>query len=90
MNIFKLTVCNRSKSNEKKKNNEKLDCRKNKCVKNKMVKNLLQKRSLKSYSNLAKTNCVICFIESALKMMENAFYFILKALFVLKIFKFLT
>ena len=55
-----------------------------------MVKNLLQKRSLKSYSNLAKTNCVICFIESALKMMENAFYFILKALSVLKIFKFLS
>ena len=30
-----------------------------------------------------------CFIESPLKMMKNAFYFILKALFVLKIFKFL-
>ena len=28
-------------------------------------------------------------IESPLKMMKNAFYFILKALFVLKIFKFL-
>ena len=28
--------------------------------------------------------------ESPLKMMENAFYFILKALFVLKIFKFLS
>ena len=27
--------------------------------------------------------------ESPLKMMENAFYFVLKALFVLKIFKFL-
>ena len=31
--------------------------------------------------------CVICFIESPLEMMENDFYFILKALFVLKIFK---
>ena len=30
------------------------------------------------------------FIESPLKMMKNAFYFILKALFVLKIFKFLS
>ena len=28
--------------------------------------------------------------ESTLKMMDNAFYFILKALFVLKIFKFLS
>ena len=44
---------------------------------------------LKSNSHLPKT-CVICFIESPLKMMKNAFYFILKALFVLKIFKFLS
>ena len=35
-------------------------------------------------------NCVICFIESPLKMMKNAFYFILKAPFVLKIFEFLS
>ena len=33
---------------------------------------------------------VNCFIESPLKMMKNAFYFILKALFVLKIYKFLS
>ena len=33
---------------------------------------------------------VICFIESPLRMMKNAFYFILKALIVLKIFKFLS
>ena len=32
----------------------------------------------------------ICFNESPLKMMKNAFYFILKALFVLMIFKFLS
>ena len=38
----------------------------------------------------SKKNGVICFIESPLKMMKNAFYFILKALFVLKIFKFLS
>ena len=37
-----------------------------------------------------KNICVICLIESPLKMMKNAFYFILKALFVLKIFKFLS
>ena len=34
--------------------------------------------------------CVICFIESPLKMIKNAFYFILKALSFLKIFKFLS
>ena len=44
---------------------------------------------LKSDSHLTK-NCVIYFIESPLKMMNNAFYFILKALFVLKIFKFFS
>ena len=33
---------------------------------------------------------IICLIESLLKEMKNAFYFILKALFVLKIFKFLS
>ena len=32
----------------------------------------------------------ICFNDSSLKMMKNAFYFILKALSVLKIFKFLS
>ena len=35
----------------------------------------------------SKKICVICLIESPLKMIKNAFYFILKALFVLKIFK---
>ena len=37
-----------------------------------------------------KEKCVICLIESPLKVMKNAFYFILKALFVLKIFKCLS
>ena len=32
----------------------------------------------------------ICFIENPLKMMKNSFYFILKASFVLEIFKFLS
>ena len=48
------------------------------------------KKTLKSDSHIPKKNCVIYFIESPLKMMKNAFYFILKALFVLKIFKFLS
>ena len=38
----------------------------------------------------SKNICVICLIESPLKMMKNAFYFILKALSVLKIFTFLS
>ena len=35
----------------------------------------------------SKKNCVISLIESPLKVMKNGFYFILKALFVLKIRK---
>ena len=46
--------------------------------------------SLKSDSNLQKNICFICFNESPLEMVKNAFYFILKALFVLKVFKFLS
>ena len=46
--------------------------------------------NLKSDSHLPKKICVICFIESPLKMIKNTFYFMLKALFVLEIFKFLA
>ena len=35
----------------------------------------------------SKKNCVICFFEHPVNIMKNAFYFILKALFVLNIFK---
>ena len=37
----------------------------------------------------SKKIVLICFIESPLKMMKNAFYFVLKVLFVLEILKFL-
>ena len=37
----------------------------------------------------SKKSFFICFNDSPSKMMKNAFYFILKALFLLKIFKFL-
>ena len=37
-----------------------------------------------------KNKYVICFIESPLKIMKIDFYFIIKARFVLKIFKFLS
>ena len=40
---------------------------------------------LKSDSHLPR-NCFICFNKSPLKITKNVFYFILKALFVLKIF----
>ena len=46
--------------------------------------------ALKSDSHVPNKVCVICFIESPLKIMRNTFYFILKALFVLKIFKSLS
>ena len=38
----------------------------------------------------SKKKCFICFSGSTSKMMKNAFYFLLKAFFVLKIFKFLS
>ena len=37
-----------------------------------------------------KKTCFYCFNESSLKVMKSTFYFILSALFVLKIFKFLS
>ena len=45
---------------------------------------------LKLDSHLPKKVCFICYNDSPSKMMKNAFYFILKALLVLKIFKFLS
>ena len=66
----------------------------------KMLRQILQEDSfstfvslmpvnLKSGSHLQK-NFFICFNDSPSKMMKNAFCLILKALFVLKIFKFLS
>ena len=45
---------------------------------------------MKSDCHLPKQICFICIYESPLKMMRNAFYFILKAFFVHKIFNFLS
>ena len=42
-------------------------------------------KEFKSGSHLPKKIHIICFIESPLKIVKNAFYHILKALFVLKI-----
>ena len=43
--------------------------------------------TLKSDSHLPNIFIIICFNDSSSKIMKNAFYFILKAYFVLKIFK---
>ena len=48
-----------------------------------------QQHETKVWLSPSKKNCAICFIESPLKMMKIVFYFILKALFVLKIVQFL-
>ena len=45
------------------------------------------KKKVKIGISPSKKTYVICLIESPFKMMKNAFNFILKALFVLKIFK---
>ena len=45
---------------------------------------------LKSDSHFSNKILFICFNERPLKMMKNAFYFMVKALFVLKIFIFLS
>ena len=47
-------------------------------------------KALKSDFHLLKRFCVIWLIKSPFDVLKNAFYFILKALFVLKIFKFLS
>ena len=47
-----------------------------------------QARTLTVGLSPSKKICFICFNENLLKLMKNVFYFILKALFVLKIFKF--
>ena len=47
-------------------------------------------KSLKLDSDLPKKFLFISFNESTLKIIKNIFYFILKALFVLKIFRFLS
>ena len=40
--------------------------------------------------SLPKKKCVICFIESPLKMMKNAFFHLSFSSFILKMFKFLS
>ena len=47
-------------------------------------------RKIESRTLTFQKNYIICFNESPLKFMKKAFYFILKALFILKIFKFLS
>ena len=46
--------------------------------------------NLRPDSHLPKRFIFICFNESPLKVMKNTFYFTLKALLVLEIFKFMS
>ena len=58
---------------------------------NSLESNLLEEVHVKVGLSPSKKVCFItCFNESPLKMMNNAFYFLLQALFVLKIFIFLS
>ena len=52
--------------------------------------NILSDLNIKVGLSPSKTIFFICFNDGTSKMMKNAFYFILKALFILKIFKFLS
>ena len=56
----------------------------------KTLPKLMDQVELKVGLSPSKQVFFIHFNESSLKMMKNAFYFILKALFVIKIFKFLS
>ena len=50
----------------------------------------LMQRLFKVGVSPSKKKNIVCINDSPSKMLKNAFYFILKALFVLKIFKFLS
>ena len=55
-----------------------------------VIDNASDGKSFKVGLSPSKKMCVICFIESPVKMIKNVFYFILKTFFILKIFKFLS
>ena len=55
-----------------------------------LMKGWQNKCAFKLGLSSSTTKCLVCYIESPLKIMKNDFYFILKALFVFKIFDFLT
>ena len=54
------------------------------------IRQILEANKFKVGLSPSRKICVICLIESPLKIMKNVFYFVLKAFFVLKIFKFLS
>ena len=54
------------------------------------ISNITITKTLKSDSCLPKKFVFICFNESPLKMIKNAFHFVLKAGFVYEIFTFLS
>ena len=54
----------------------------------KHCENMLKQTKIIKVGPSPSNTFFVCFNESPLKMMKNAFYFILKALFVLKLCKF--
>ena len=50
----------------------------------------IKRENLKVGSSTSKKICFVCFNESPLKMMKNTFHFVIRALYILKIFKFLS
>ena len=60
------------------------------CMSQKHVHQVLTSELVKVELSPSKKICFVCFNESPLKLMKNAFYSILKALFVLKTFNFLS
>ena len=54
------------------------------------VLDIIKDMNMKVGLSPSKKICVVRFIENPLKVMKNVFYLILKALFILKIFTFLS
>ena len=50
----------------------------------------IKRGNLKVGSWTSKKICFVCFNESPLKTMKNAFHLVIRALYILKIFKFLS
>ena len=69
--------------------NEEVDNKARVCICNCVV-NATLLNSFKVELSPSEKICFICFNENPLPMMKNAFYFILKAFLVLKIFKYLS
>ena len=82
LDIFPFNICNTGKIKS-------LFIRRQ-CIGFKFICSFIINNLFKVELSLSKKNYIIYFIESPLKIMKNAFYLILNALFLLKIFKLLS